>query len=377
MKKRLAAFLLLLPLLPLFALRSGDKMRPPEDVKWLRGSLPEPVERDAAGRTKYRIFTFLLTHAANSPETVMMLNGLASRDDVAGIAVITPDPAVDAEAFLERLPKTAVSFGADRSRRTTGTYMAGSILFPMAFVIDPDGLIVWNGEAVDLPEFLDSLGGKPADVSRQRRISEKLDELQTLMRGNEPRRMRHLADEIFRLDPGNAPALRMMLFVLESSGRIPEAWEILSGQLAAAPRKARIYYAALDMISRHAALGKELPGVVGRFAQNVKSPDAYDILVWTLLERFAFDAAALEGAVRLYEAGGRLQGNAGRSPASAAGRCAAGALLAARLGQFARAAGLQRQAARHWRAAGSASAAENAERTASFFELCGKTSVRW
>ena len=377
MKKILAAFLLLLPFLPLLALRSGDKMRPPVDIKWLRGNLPEPVERDAAGRTKYRIFTFLLTHTANSPETVMMLNGLVSRDDVAGIAVITPDPASDAEAFLERLPKTAVSFGVDKSRRTTGTYMAGSILYPMAFVIDPDGLIVWNGEAVDLPEFLDGLRGKPADVSRQRRIAEKLDELQTLMRGSELRRMRHLADEIFRLDPGSAPALRMMLFVLESSGRIPEAWDILASQLDAAPRKARIYYAALDMISRHAALRKELPGVIGRFLENVKSPEAFDVMVWTLLDRFTFDAAALEGAVRLYEAGGRLPGSGGRSPAAAAGRCAAGALLAARLGQFPKAVELQKQAARHWRAAGSASAAANAEKTAAYFELCGKTSVKW
>ena len=84
MKKILAAFLLLLPFLPLLALRSGDKMRPPVDIKWLRGNLPEPVERDAAGRTKYRIFTFLLTHTANSPETVMMLNGLVSRAQQAG-----------------------------------------------------------------------------------------------------------------------------------------------------------------------------------------------------------------------------------------------------------------------------------------------------
>lgn len=377
MKRFFAAFLFALPLFPLFALRSGDRMQRLADIRWLRGSAPAPAVRDDSGREKYRILTFLLTHTANSPDTLMLLDGLSRRSDVSAVAVITPDPETDAETLLARLPRLNISFGADRERKTTSAYMAGSILYPMAFVVDSRDRIVWNGEAVDLPEFLDTPPGKRPDAARQGKIARKIDELQTLMRDNESRRMRLLAGEIFSLDPGNAAALRMILFVLENSGRISEAWQTVSGQLAAAPEKARIHYAALDLISRHAALRRELPGLVERFCGNVNTPEAYDIMVWTLLNRFSFDPAALTGAVRLYEAGDRLAPAAGRSPASAAGHCAAGALLAARLGNFSKAVGLQREAARRWRAAGNTAGAAEAEKVADYFALCGKTAVKW
>ena len=377
MKRFFAAFLFVLPLIPLFALRSGDKMQRLSDIRWLKGTLPAPAVRDDSGREKYRILTFLLTHTANSSDTLMMLDGLSRRSDVAGIAVITPDPAGDAETLLARLPRLNISFGVDRERKTTSSYMAGSILYPMAFVIDSRDLIVWNGEVVDLPEFLDSPAEKRADAVRQGKIVRKIDELQALMRANESRRMRLLAEEIFNLDPGNAAALRMILFVFENSGRISEAWRIVDGQLAAAPEKARIHYSALDLISRHPVLRRELPGLIERFGKKVKTPEAYDIMVWTLLNRFAFDPAALTGAVRLYEAGNRLAPPAGRDPASAAGHCAAGALLAARLGNFAKAVELQHEAARKWRAAGNTASAADAEKIASYFDLCGKTAVKW
>jgi len=377
MKRIFAAFLLALPLIPLFALRSGDKMQRLADIKWLRGTAPAAAVRDEAGHEKYRILVFLLTHTPNSPDMLMLLDGLSRRSDVAGVAVITPDPVNDAEALLARLPRLGISFGADRERKTTSAYMAGSILYPMAFVVDSRDRIVWNGEVVDLPEFLDSPEKVRDDASRQGKIAKKIDELQALMRDNESRKMRLLAEEIFSLDPGNAAALRMILFVFENSGRISEAWRIVSGQLAAAPEKARIHYAALDLVSRHPELRRELPGLIERFCKSVKTPDAYDIMVWTLLDRFTFDQAALTGAVRLYEAGSRLAPAGSRSPASAAGHCAAGALLAARLGNFARAVELQREAARRWRAAGNLSGAAEAGKIADYFDLCGKTVVKW
>ena len=377
MKRFFAAFLLVLPLISLFALRSGDKMQRLSDIRWLKGTAPAPAARDDSGREKYRILTFLLTHSANSSDTLMMLDGLSRRSDVTAVAVITPDPAGDAETLLTRLPRLNISFGVDRERKTTSSYMSGSILYPMAFVIDSRDLVVWSGEVVDLPEFLDAPAETRADVVRQGKIARKIDELQTLMRDNESRRMRLLAEEIFRLDPGNAAALRMILFMFENSGRISEAWRIVGSQLAAAPEKARIHYSAIDLISRHPVLRRELPGLIERFEKNVKTPEAYDIMVWTLLNRFAFDPAALTGAVRLYEAGDRLAPAAGRAPAGAAGHCAAGALLAARLGNFAKAVELQLEAARKWRAAGNVSAAAEAEKNASYFDLCGKTAVKW
>ena len=154
---------------------------------------------------------FLLTRSANAAETLTLLNRL--RRTYAGsvrFSVVTPDREPDAARLLAAFPEFSLPFGVDEKRTLTAKYMNGSLLYPMAFVIDPEGKVIWNGEAVDLGEMLEAWRTRRFDAALQRRISPQLDELQTLLRENNDRRMERLVASILKSDPGNAAALRLL-----------------------------------------------------------------------------------------------------------------------------------------------------------------------
>jgi tetratricopeptide (TPR) repeat protein len=320
----------------------------------------------------------MLTNTANSIQTLRVLNQLAQRyADMVQISVITPDSEQDANNLLGRIHTPYLSFGVDSKRALTFRYMGGSMLFPMAFVAGQMRTIEWSGEAIDLPELLEETAKKPIDTDKYEKISPLLDELQMLIQSRDNRKMRLIASRIFKLDPGNAAALRMRLFYLENTSRSKEAWETLSEQLAAVPGKARLYHTAIDMISRYPQLAGELAAVTDNFLRNIKDPDSCDYMTWLLLDRFRFNSDALKAAVKIYEKSSVESKKQKRSPGSCAGHFTTGALLAAKLGNFTKAIELQQKSADIWKKENNRQATEEAEKNAKYFDLCRKTSVKW
>lgn len=343
--------LLLIPLaVPLYALRPGD---PAEElnVKWIRGVplavLPPAKEELKTGELKAVVF--LLTRSANAAETLTLLNRL--RRTYAGsvrFAVVTPDREADAAQLLAAFPDFSLPFGIDEKRTLTAKYMNGSLLYPMAFVIDPEGNLLWNGEAVDLGEMLEAWRTKRFDAALQRRISPQLDELQTLLRENNDRRMAQLVASILKSDPGNAAALRLRSFVLENSGRAAEAWQLILSQIEKRPRLVRLYFSALDLAGRHPELGPRAAEIAERYSKAVNGdPDADNLMSYLLLNRRPEDPAALRAAQQLLRrAVASLPREA--SPALRASVTTTRALLEWRLGRPETAWKLQQEATKFW-----------------------------
>ena len=379
MKRLFFCFFLLFHACTLSALRCGDNIVELSGIKWLRGT-PQTLtlRHNKEGRREYRIVVFMLTNTANSLQTLRVLNQLAQRyADMVQISVITPDPEQDANNLLGRVHTPYLSFGVDSRRQLTFRYMGGSMLFPMAFVAGQMRTIEWSGEAIDLPELLEETEKKPIDTDKYEKLSPLLDELQMLIQSRDNRKMRLTASRIFRLDPGNAAALRMRLFYLENTSRSKEAWETLNEQLAAVPGKARLYHTAIDMISRYPQLAGELAAVTENFLRNINDPDSCDYMTWLLLDRFRFNSDALKAAVKIYEKSRLQSKQQKRSPASCAGHFTTGALLAAKLGDFTKAIELQQKSTDIWKKENNRMAAEEAAENAEYFDLCRKTSVKW
>lgn len=343
--------LLLIPLaVPLYALRPGD---PAEElnVKWIRGVplavLPPAKEELKTGELKAVVF--LLTRSANAAETLTLLNRL--RRTYAGsvrFAVVTPDREADAAQLLAAFPDFSLPFGIDEKRTLTAKYMNGSLLYPMAFVIDPEGNLLWNGEAVDLGEMLEAWRTKQFDAALQRRISPQLDELQTLLRANNDRRMKQVTAAILKSDPGNAAALRLRTFALENSGRSGEAWQLILSQIEKRPRLVRLYFSALDLAGRHPELGSRAAEIAERYSKAVNGdPDADNLMSYLLLNRRPEDPAALRAAQQLLRrAVASLPREA--SPALRASVTTTRALLEWRLGRPETAWKLQQEATKFW-----------------------------
>ncbi len=295
MKKSCLSVLLLLAALPLAALRCGDKAVELSSMKYLYG---KPLQLTQVAREgSLKILTFLHTRAQGSAETVAMLTAFEGlhRGKLTQL-LITPDPETDAMTLLPPVRQGRMNYAVDSSRRITMQYMAGSLLYPKSFVIDHKGTIIWCGETVDLGEMLKEYFDNRFDSRAAAKVCPMLDELQTLMRESSERKMKQLTEKIFEISPAHPAALRMRLFALENSNRIPEAWSLLQDRLNARPDAARLYFTAIDFVSRYPFFRKDLRQNLRRFEANVKAPESRCMMAWELLQRFQYDLTALEYA---------------------------------------------------------------------------------
>ena len=342
MKKLFLCLLTAAVAVPLFALHPGDRALKLDRVRAIRGEVPDlsPLDRNTP-QPELRAVVFLLCRAVNSVSTAAMLDDLNRK--YAGrvrIAIVTPDPTADAEEFKLATSALAVPLAVDVERKLTKEYMAGSLLYPMAFLVGRDGVILWCGEAVDLAEKIrPALEGK-LSVKTEARIAEAVAELQQLLRDQSDTKMRRTVDRIFSLEPGNAAAMRIRLFTLENSGRIDEARQLIDEQLKAAPKLVRLYFTAVDFAARYQYSDGELALVIGAFDRNIADPANRIRMAWMLLERFPYHPSALRFAAKVLRQPlpqpGVLRANA------AAGR----ALLEYRLGSVEKALDYQREAVR-------------------------------
>ncbi len=287
-------------ILPVYALRPGNPAQE-LNLKWVQGTGISGLPASGAKTKILNVVVFLQTRASNCDESLNLLNNL-HENYLKGvrIAVAAPDSVEDVQAMLKRRPDFRLSVGVDQERKITATYMSGSILYPMAFVIDDSGSILWNGELVDLEEMIRSYLDGSFDLERQKKLAPLMDELQTLLRQVNDRRLKNVVDSILKIDPGNAAALRIRLFALESTGRLEEAWQLIDSQIKGRPTLARLYFAALDLASRYPTASERIPTLLNDYSVSIlDDPRSDNLMAWTLLSRFQNDTNALRTAVTL------------------------------------------------------------------------------
>jgi len=348
---------------PLFALRPGDKALKLDKVRMVRGELPDLSPLDAkTPKPELRAVVFLLCRAVNAVSTAAMLNDLGRKySGRLQLTIVTPDPAMDAEAFKLATAAFPVPLAVDAERKLTKEYMAGSLLYPMAFLIDRDGVIVWCGEAVDMAEKIQpALEGK-LSIRTEAKIAEAVAELQQLLRDQSDTNMRRTADRIFSLEPGNAAAMRIRLFSLENSGRIDDARRLIDEQLKAAPKLVRLYFTAVDFAARYGGDDAELERIVSAFMRNVAAPEARIRMAWMLLERFPYHPSALRMAATT------LRQKLPEPTMARANAAAARALLEYRLGNVSEALRYQREAVRLLNQAGTEAELNAAKHREAYF----------
>ena len=301
LKKCFIFLFILLYVAPAMALRCGDIAMEPLRVRWYSGSpfrFAYPSTQENRG--KLSVAVFLLCRAPQAVPTMQMLNTLAAK--YAGklnVAVITPDHAGDLKALLKIIPAKGISAGVDEDRKLTANFMAGSPLYPMAFVSDAGGTIIWNGEAVDLGEIITRCFSGKFDAAAAKKISPMLDELHACMRNNDDRMMNNLVRDILVLDPGNAAALRLRLFSLEQRNRGMEAWQLIYGELQKSPQIPRLYFTALDLTLNNFRLTGFTEKLLVEFDKNITDAEHRALMAYTLCERTTFNSIAVKMADKL------------------------------------------------------------------------------
>lgn len=315
--KKFILFSMLTVALPVMALRPGDMIGKPEfRLKWIDCTpfkVGELTKEEKAVMPPLRILVFMFTRSENSSQIINMLEQLRLKyRSKVMVAAITPDTEHDAKLFHKANPDVRVRLAVDSERKLTPLFMAGSMLYPMGFICNAEGKVLWNGEAVDLAEAVEKFFRNQSNVQDNRKVSLLIDDMQQRMRTGESRPLKQVADKIFKIDPVNPTALRMLLFVMESGGNIDDAWKLISERIKASPATLRLYYTALDMIRRNPRLRNHLPQIIsGFYSQNVNSSD-FIAFTETVLLSFSSDADALEVVF------GQMFGKKNRSEPSAA-----------------------------------------------------------
>lgn len=300
--KTAALFLFLL--IPFFshAFSAGEKVTEPQHkLQWLDcapmpfGEINPQTRPDIP---ELRAVVFFYTRAQDSTRTITMLENL--RRQYQGkvlIAAITPDPAADAGIFRKKFPDIRVRMAVDSERRVTPEFMRNSImLFPMAFLIDRSGLLLWRGEAVDLPEMVDRHFKNTLDPATQKKTDPMVYKTQQYMRDGNLFKVFDNAVKLLNTDPANPSALRLAVFAAENTGKIAEAWRLTDRSIAKLPDSPRLFFTALDLTMRHASLRRHLPELIRKFSSRPFAPEIRCAFIDALLNSFPFDADAVLGA---------------------------------------------------------------------------------
>ena len=337
--------LLLLPVLPVQALRTGDAAA---DLKLtylsgreisLGGALDLPENQDPEKPGKLRLLALVRAESNASRGLLPLLEDWKCRFPQVEIVAVCPDPEDMTREFFAGYPSQRFSAAWDKDRESVRKYMAGAVIYPRIFVIGSDGTILWDGETADVPEMLSQYYANRFDREKAKKIAPWLDDLSSRMRNGEERRAGFLAQQILSEDPGNAAALRMQLYLLENAGKLPEAWNLLEEQRKASAAEAKVYLMTLTFAANHGSYHARAGEIALQYLYAVKDdPNADGEIVWMLLTRFPFDANALEISGKLLGRAMQSAG-AGENP----DLLTAAALYAARLGRFETAVKLQKK----------------------------------
>lgn len=365
MKKQLFTLLFgsVLGISNLCALRPGDVAEELSTVTWVQG---EPVPMNTPDSDTMKALVFLRTRSADSAGILQMLQALRLQyASTLQCAAITPDSPMDAAAMLKESGVSNISTGTDNNFELTGKYMESFPLFPMAFLVNPAGVIVWCGEAADLPEAAaDAVAGK-LKTDDQRKLMEHFDQMLAALKSGKHDLIGKLSDAALKMDPGNAGIIRLRIFDLENRFRFKEAFELLREQIRKVPEKARLYMLALELAARHAELEHERNELLKELEKAELKDEEINLITWQLLQN-AFDAEALKTAAILQKKIAREKD--GIPPAQLASFDTTKALLLYRLGKVKEAYELESKLPELWQKAGLPQNAEAAQKRAEFYK---------
>ena len=326
----------------LFALHAGDPAAELKADFVSRG--PVSLTGDAA-KKDLKILVFFRTRSEGSRELMNHLFGLRERFPKTDIVAVTPDGKGEAKDFFGVYSHNDFAGAADIDFRSAKTYLTGDSVYPYAFLIGPDGVILWDGEAADLSEALEKADKDELDLSVQKKLSPLLAELRSRFRRGEERMANFAAGRIFEIDPANSEAIRLRLFMLRGAGRDRDAWELLEARRKAAPKVAKLYFQQIELACAMPEYGAQALPIGYEYMKQFPANFAGDgALAWLLLERRPFDPDALRLAGQLI---GRSMALRGKKPAptlAEADFLSASALYAYRLGKVEPAEKLQKQA---------------------------------
>lgn len=162
---------------------------------------------------------------------------------------------------------------ADERRLLFNEYATAELLLPVALIAQ-DGKVLWKGSVIDVENILSLLRKKKFDPSLQVKIERIRREMQMAIQASLPDVILRCADDILKLQRGDAMAVRAKLFVLESSNRFPQALAFAKTNAEENPEDVNqtlLYFEYLAKAGNVKAFQTAFPAALARFRGDPES----------------------------------------------------------------------------------------------------------
>lgn len=210
------------------AIEVGDKAPSLKGVKsWYNGKVVDPGKEG-----KITILDFWATWCIPCLESIPHLNELYDRYNSQGVVIagITREGKDEVDPFLKRVPMR-FPVGMDTRGTTLRTYMAGREEIPQAFLINRQGIVVWEGHPMEgLDEVLVELVAGNWTIEKalshkkaqqQKKLLQR--ELMAMMMEKNTDGALRVLDKLAEVDPNPAAVALFRAQLLMEEGRAGEA----------------------------------------------------------------------------------------------------------------------------------------------------------
>lgn len=289
----------------LYAVRVGEAAPELKIKKWLYGSTPNfrvPKEERATSQ-KLTAVVCWGTWLDGPRDVTPTFASLQREFEKAGLNVvfISGEPEARVASFFTGKPAFPCAVGIDEKEQTLQNYLGTSRMFPRAFLVDPSGIIIWGGEAVDAENIIRLWFAKEFDSVKAGKLGQLYEDLEIMLRSRLDAKVEKKTDQILKLNPEDGFALRARLFYYEVSEKMPQAIEFLDQYSQKHPQNRSLYLAAFNLLSRQVPTETALVlKFAKRYQANFKTdPEALRILAENLMNSFPYLPGTLEIAAEI------------------------------------------------------------------------------
>lgn len=197
----LASILSLICLVNVSGLNIGDRAPALEDVLWIKGSAP-------VFEKQFTVVEVWATWCGVCRSETSHLTRLQQfYGNNVKIAGISDEPSSDIARYVKSMGEEIGYSIGKVSKELRDLYMKGVDGIPQAFLINPEGFVIWSGHPMDLDDVLDKALAGTLDIAKLKRIEGLEKNLKETLKTGNLDAIGQVADALLKEDPVHERAL--------------------------------------------------------------------------------------------------------------------------------------------------------------------------